>query len=79
MSQSTHHLNIFEKDGCSTIFFKLKVSKGSQVGTEGGKVHFELRFGLWEENFCSCESLGYQYEWQKQFKEKRRIYADEPA
>jgi hypothetical protein len=26
-----------------------------------------------------CESLGYQYEWQKLLKEKRRIHAHEPA
>jgi hypothetical protein len=37
-----------------------KVSKCPQVSTKDVKVHFGQWFGLCKENFCTCESMGYQ-------------------
>jgi hypothetical protein len=61
------------------IVFKQKGFYGPQLLTENVKIHFEQRFDLLQRNFCTCESLGYPYEWQKPLKEKRRTYANESA
>ncbi len=61
------------------FFSKKKASEGPQLLISDAKVHFRQSFGLCKENSSTGDSLGYQYEWKKLPKEKRRTYAFETA
>jgi hypothetical protein len=45
-------------------FQNIKASKDFQVSIKDVKVHSGQRFDICKESSCTCESLGYTYEWK---------------